>query len=208
MTTSTTSNRTANWVGVAVGIVLLGLVAAFAIGLPKAADADETEPEIELSLPDTLPGGYAAADLPESFAEGELAQQAEQIAEQQATSTEYGNEVLPDALGHPAVTRSYVVDQTKAVFVQVFQAEGGALAPTSLTDPTTTDGAGGVTMANVDGAACLLTYGQSQGEGIGEPTSSQCQLTRDGLTAQVQADQVAAEDLVELAGAVLDGYDQ
>jgi hypothetical protein len=209
VTTSTASIRTSTWRGIAVGLVLLGLLAAFAIGLPKAAgdDAEQAE-QVELSLPDTLPGGYAAADLADSFGDGELAEQAEAIAEQQAASAEYGNEVLPDALGHPAVTRSYVVDESEAVFVQVFQSEGGALAPNALTDPATTDGAGGVTMEDVGGAACILTYGQSEGEELGDPTSSQCQLSRDGLTVQVQSNQVPAEDLVELADAVLDGYDQ
>lgn len=210
VTTSTsagrTAGRTSTWVGIAVGAVLLGLMAAFAIGLPKAVGESDPEPVV-LSLPDSLPGGFAAADLAESFADGELAEQAEAIAEQQAASTEYGNEVLPDALGHPAVTRSYVVDGSKAVFVQVFAADGGALAPSSLTDPASTDGAGGVTMERIDGAACIVTYGQSEGEGLGDPMSSQCQLSRDGLTVQVQGES-SAEDLVALAGAVLDGYDE
>jgi hypothetical protein len=207
---SRTSGRASTIVGIVVGTVLLGLMAAFAIGLPKAADAEEAEAEVELSLPDTLPGGYTAADLPESFAEGELAEQAEQIAEQQAQSTEYGDEVLPDVLGHPAVTRSYVVDGSKAVFVQVFAAEGGAFAPNSLTDPATTGGAGGVTMESVDGAACILSYGQSQSQdgALGDPTSTQCQLSADGLTVQVQSNQVGAEDLAALSHEILEGYDQ
>lgn len=208
VSTSTSTSRTSTWVGIAVGVVLLGLMAAFAIVLPKTADGAEGADELELSLPDTLPGGYAAADLPESFADGELAEQAEAIAEQQAGSTAYGNEVLPDVLGHPAVTRSYVVDGSQAVFVQLIQAEGGALAPTALTDPATTEGAGGITMEEIDGAACILTYGQSQGADLGDPTSTQCQLARDGLTVQVQSNQVAGEDLVALADAVLGDYDQ
>ena len=194
--------------GILVGLVLLGLMAAFAIGLPKTADAEETAPSVELSLPDTLPGGYTAADLPESFADGELAEQADQIAEQQATSTEYGDEVLPEVLGHPAVTRSYVVDGSKGVFVQVFAAEGGALAPNSLTDPSGTGGAGGLTMENVDGAACILSYGQSQDGSLGDPTSTQCQLSEDGLTVQAQSNQIGAEALVELSRAILADYDQ
>ncbi len=194
--------------GILVGLVLLGLMAAFAIGLPKTADAEEGGSQVELSLPDTLPGGYTAADLPESFADGELAEQADQIAEQQAESTEYGDEVLPEVLGHPAVTRSYVVDGSKAVFVQVFAAEGGALAPGSLTDPATTGGTGGLTMENVDGAACIVGYGQTQDGSLGEPTSTQCQLSEDGLTVQTQSNQVGAEELVELSRVILDGYDQ
>jgi hypothetical protein len=211
VSTSTSSTRTSTIAGIAVGVVLLGLMAAFAIGLPKTADAADSAQngsQVELSLPDTLPGGYSAADLPESFADGDLAGQAEEIAKQQATSTEYGNKVLPDVLGHPAVTRSYVAGGSKAVFVQVFQAEGGALAPNSLTDPGSTGGAGGLTMENVDGAACIVGYGQSQGGGVGDPTSTQCQLSQDGLTVQVQSNQVTSEDLATLAHEILDSYDQ
>lgn len=215
MSTSTSARRTSSSVstivGIVVGVVLLGLVAAFAIGLPKTADAadgEEAAPTVELSLPDTLPGGYAAADQPESFAEGELAEQAETIAQQQADGTAYGNEVLPDVLGHPAVTRSYVVEGSKAVFVQVFAAEGGALAPNSLTDPESTGGAGGLTMENIDGAACILSYGQSEDGSVGEPASTQCQLSGDGLTVQVQSNQVPGDALVELANAILADYDQ
>ncbi|GAB3195580.1 hypothetical protein GCM10027062_02900 [Nocardioides hungaricus] len=187
-------------------------MAAFAIGLPKAAKAEEPTPQVDLSLPDTLPGGYAAADLAASFADGDLAAQADAIAKQQAASTEYGNQVLPEVLGAPAVTRSYVADGTKAVFVQAFQAEGGAFAPGSLTDPQSTGGAGGVTMESIDGAACILSYGQSQGTsqdaGPGDPTSTQCQLTQGGITVQVQSAEVAGADLVALARAILKGYAQ
>lgn len=212
MSTSTSARRTSNHastiVGIVVGVLLLGLVAAFAIGLPKAAGAEEGEAQVELSLPDTLPGGYMAADLADSFADGELAKQADQIAKQQAESTKYGNEVLPEVLGHPAVTRSYVIDGSKAVFVQVFAAEGGALAPNSLTDPSTTGGAGGLTMENIAGAACVLGYGQSQDGSVGDPTSTQCQLSEGGLTVQTQSNQVGAEALADLSREILAGYDQ
>ncbi|HEU5037472.1 MAG TPA: hypothetical protein VFT70_10735 [Nocardioides sp.] len=208
MSASTSKSRTSTWVGIAVGIVLLGLLAAFAIGLPKAhGDAGESAPALDLSLPDTLPGGYAAADDPASFADGELAQQADQIAQQQAASTKYGNDVLPDVLGNPAATRSYVVDGTKAVFVQVFEAQGGAFAPTVLTDPSTTNGGGGTTMEQVGDGVCILTYGQSQGGTPAAPTTpaaSQCQVTHDRLTVQIQSTTVPADELVKVAGTLAD----
>jgi hypothetical protein len=210
VSTSTSSSRTSTWVGIAVGAILLGLVAAFAIGLPKAADAEESS-DVEIVLPDTLPGGYLAADDPKSFADGQLASQAEAIAQQQAASTDYGNTVLPDVLGHPAATRSYVVDGTQAVFVQVFQAPGGAFAPDNLTDPTTTNGAGGTTMENVGDGVCILEYGQSQGGTPGAPVSSECQVSRGELTVQIQSAGVAADDLVDVADGLLDdlaGQDQ
>lgn len=201
---TTSSSRTSTWVGIAAGVVLLGLVAAFAIGLPKAADADDGAAQIDLTLPDTLPGGYAAADRADSFADGDLAQQADAIAKQQAESTAYGNKVLPDVLGTPAATRSYVVNGTDAVFVQVFQSEGGAFAPNSMTDPTSTSGGGGTTMESVGDGACILSYGQSQDGTTGDPVSSECQVTHGSLTAQIQSSGVAADELVKVADHLLD----
>lgn len=192
-------------VGILVGLVLLGLMVAFTIGLPEATGDDEAEAAVVLSLPDTLPGGYAAADLATSFEEGELAEQADAIAQQQEDSTAYGNEVLPDVLDTAAVTRSYVVNGTQAVFVQVFDAEGGAFSPSSLTDPEGTDGAGGITMRNVGDGVCILSVGQAQpGQSAADvSTSSECQVSRDGLTVQLSADEVSAEDLVDLADEIL-----
>ncbi|MCB0895144.1 MAG: hypothetical protein H6529_15510 [Nocardioides sp.] len=210
MSATTSRSRTSTVVGILVGLVLLGLVAAFAIGLPKAAgdDATEAAADVELSLPDTLPGGYAAADDAASFADGDLAQQAEAIAQQQAASTKYGNQVLPDVLGTPAVTRSYVVDGTTAVFVQVFQSDGGAFAPGSLTDPETTNGAGGTTMEAVGDGACILTYGQSTDGSAGTPSQSECQVSQDGLTVQIQSSGVEAAELVKVADGILDDLSQ
>jgi hypothetical protein len=202
---STSNSRTSTWVGIALGVVLLGLLAAFAIGLPKASPAEDS-PSVDLTLPDTLPGGYAAADDAASFEGGQLAQQADAIAEQQQASTAYGNKVLPDVLGTSAATRSYVVDGTKAVFVQAFQSPGGAFAPTTLTDPTTSNGGGGTTMEKVGDGACILSYAAAQGtaQPTSEPSSSQCQVTRDTLTVQIQSSEVPAEDLVAVAHSLLD----
>jgi hypothetical protein len=211
---TTSASRSSTVVGIAVGVVLLGLMAAFAIGLPKTVDSEAADTGIELSLPDTLPGGYAAADDPASFEGGQLAEQADAIAKQQQDSTAYGNKVLHEVLGTSAVTRSYVVEETKAVFVQVIQAPGGAFAPSVLTDPAASAGAGGTTMKAVGDGVCILTFGQSQpGEESGDPVSSECQVSRGELTAQVQSNEVAADDLVELADQVLagirgDGQDQ
>ena len=192
-------------VGIALGLFILGALTAFSLGLPNGAEADEPVEPVALALPDTLPGGYGAADLPASFEDGELAEQADAIAKQQADSTAYGNEVLPDVLGTSAVTRSYVVNGTQAVFVQVFQADGGAFAPSSLTDPETTDGAGGITMKNVGDGVCILTIGQIQpGQAAADvPTSSECQVSSDGLTVQLSSDDITAGDLVDLADEIL-----
>lgn len=200
----TTGGRKATYVGIAVGIVLLGLLALFAIVLPKAADAEDGGAQADLTLPDTLPGGYAAADDPASFKGGQLEQQADAIAEQQAASTKYGNRVLSDVLGTAAATRSYVVDGTKPVFVQVFRSDGGAFAPSTLTDPDSTNGAGGTTMEAVGDGACILNYSTAQpGQSSTTPASSQCQVTQDHLTVQIESNAISAKDLVGVADALL-----
>jgi hypothetical protein len=200
---SRTSSRTSPWAGIAIGVIALGLLAVFAIALPKAVD-DEGAAQ-RLSLPDTLPGGYAAADDPASFAGGDYADQAESIAKQERSNSDYGNRVLPEVLGHAAATRTYVLDGTKAVFVQVFAAEGGAFAPNSVPDPETAGGAPATEVTNVGDAVCILSYGQgSTGAEPADPVFSQCQVTRDGVTAQIGSSDVDAQDLVGTADDLLD----
>ena len=153
-------------------------MAAFAIGLPKAQGDEADAEELTLTLPDTLPGGYVASDDPAAFEDGQLADQADEIAKQEKANREYGNAVLPEALGTSAATRTYVVNGTEAVFVQVFQSEGGAFAPNSLPDPANTGGQAGTEMKAVGDGACILTYGQAQAEGQAPPVAfSQCQVS-------------------------------
>lgn len=204
-----TSPATQRAVGLGLGAVLLGLLVVLAVALPKVADADDDtgagQPAIELTLPDTLPGGYAAADDPASFADGQLAPQADAIAESEKAGTAYGNEVLPEVLGTAAVTRSYVGNGTDPVFVQAFQAPGGAFAPTSLTDPAASGGQGGTTMEKVGDGVCILSYAQAQmGATDAAPANSQCQVAHGDLTVQITSGVVAADELVELADGLLD----
>ena len=206
MSTSTRGNS--HVIAILAGLVLLGLVAAFAIGLPKATGDEGTGSSSStpdhIAMPDSLPGGYRAADDADSFAGGQLESQAKQIAAQQQEATAYANKVLPKALGAPAASRSYVLDGTQAVFVQVFTSDGGAFAPSSLSDPAASNGGGGRTMEAVGDGVCILTYGQSQnGAAATSPSDSQCQVSKNGLTAQIEAGTVAPEDLVKAADALL-----
>jgi hypothetical protein len=203
-TSSRASGSTSTWVGIVLGLVLLGLVAAFAIALPKASgEESHAVSEEPLSLPDTLPGGYAAADDPAAFDGTDLEAQAKEIAKQQAEAATYTNKVLPDVLGHPATARTYVANGSTPVYVQVFRAEGGALAPQSMLAPHAADD-GGTTMAKVGEGVCILIYGQPQSGGSGDPLATQCQVTRDGVTVQVQASGLEAKDLVAAGSGLLD----
>jgi hypothetical protein len=198
-------------VAILLGLLLLGLVAAFAIGLPKA-QGDEVDAEtltLTLTLPGTLPGGYVASDDPDAFKDGQLADQADEIAKQEKANREYGNTVLPDALGTAAETRTYVVNGTEAVFVQAFQSEGGAFAPNSVPDPANTGGQAATEVKAVGDGACILTYGQAQAEGQAPPVAfTQCQVSQGEVTVQIGSSAVAADDLVGVADDLLKTFDE
>ena len=213
MSTPTSAGRTPTLAAILLGLLLLGLMAAFAIGLPKAQgdEAGHAE-ELTLTLPDTLPGGYVASDDPDAFADGQLADQAAEIAEQEQANREYGNTALPEALGTAAATRTYVANGSEAVFVQAFQSEGGAFAPNSIPDPASSGGQPSTEMKAVGDGACILTYAQAQAEGQAPPVGfSQCQVSQGQVTVQIGSAAVAAEDLVSVADDLLktfEGQDQ
>lgn len=202
MSASTTSSRTSTWVGLAVGVVILGLLVAFSVGLPKAVGDSEGG---DLALPDTLPGGYTAADLPEAFT-GEYEKQGDAISSQQQQTREHGDEVLADVLDEEAVTRTYASkDLRTAVFVQAFRAAGGAFAPDSLPDPEQAQGA--PEMVAVGDAACIVTSSPAQPGQPADPSAppayTQCQLGDGELTVQVGAQGVPPEDVAQIADEVL-----
>jgi len=202
-----TSSRASTVVGIVLGLVILGAMAAFAIGLPKAHGEEKPAARV-LELPDTLPGGYVASDDPAAFADGDLADQADQIAAGERASRDNGDKVLPKVLGNAAATRTYVVDGSQPLYVQVFESEGGAFSPPSLPAPGE-DGSVSTELATVDGGACILAYGQPAGDGSKpEPVSSQCQVTRDGLTVQIQSGAVDAQELVSIAGKLITDLDE
>ncbi|WP_133058949.1 MULTISPECIES: hypothetical protein [unclassified Nocardioides] len=208
MSTRTSDNRTSTWVGIVLGVVVLGLIAAFAIALPKAADGGEGEPAAStgpLTLPDTLPGGYTAADLPEAFT-GDYADRAAEISETQQAAREHGDQVLSDVLG-TAVTRTYASEDLHALFVQAFRAAGGAFAPDSLPDPATAQGQAVPELVSVGDAACIVTRAAPQaGAAVDEsapPTYAQCQVSEGELTVQVGAQNLQPEDMVDIADHVL-----
>ena len=206
-TSSTSSSRTSTWVGILLGVVLLGLIALFAIVLPKTTDAEAAESTaeapLELVLPDTLPGGYAAADDPASFKGSQLAAQAATIAKQQGANSTYANSVLPKVLGRSAVSRTYVYGGTQAVYVQAFQSEGGAFAPNDLADPAS--GTAPTQMKQVGDGACILTFSQSApGQPASTPAFTQCQVTHGSVTVQIGSAGIAPTELVEVAGGLAD----
>ena len=209
MSTPTSDSRTPTLVGIALGVVLLGLVAVFAIALPKAADAESGTDQVatgDLELPDTIPGGYTASDLPEAFT-GDYADRAEEVSKTQQAAREHGDQVLADVLGEPAVTRTYASADLHAVFVQAFRAAGGAFSPDSLPDPATAQGQSVPELVSVGDAACIVSRQAGQaGAPVDEsapPAYAQCQLSEGQLTVQVGAQGLETDKMVDLADHVL-----
>jgi hypothetical protein len=206
VSTRTADKRTSTWLGIGLGVVCLGLIAAFAIALPKATGEDGAAASTgPLALPDTLPGGYTAADLPEAFT-GDYADRAAEISKVQQAAREHGDLVLSDVLG-TAVTRTYASKDLHALFVQAFRAAGGAFAPDSLPDPATAQGQSVPELVSVGDGACIVTRQAAQaGAAVDEsapPAYAQCQVSEGELTVQVGAQNLQPEDMVGIADHVL-----
>ena len=92
------SERNAGPIGIGLGVVLLGAVAAFGIALPKATGDDEADaaPSTTITLPDELPHGLVAQDTEG----GEIA--ARYQSGQDAAVDEF-EEIYPE----PAAVRGY-----------------------------------------------------------------------------------------------------
>lgn len=170
-------------IGLLLGVLLLGAVAAFAIALPKASgDAGGA-----IELPDTLPGGYVATDLPEAFA-GAPAGSEDQVdaaVRNEKAAREYGDQVLADS-GATAATRTYLgEDMQTAVVVQAFRAAGGAFAPFQFTDPSRAEAGQEVERLVREGDAVCIQKGSATGSGEIEGGYVQCQRSEGDLTIQV-----------------------
>lgn len=201
---STDDRHRTTWTGILAGVAVLAAMIGLAVLLPKA-QGDEGTGGAALVLPDTLPGGYAAADLESTFG-GEYADQAEAISEQQAGYREHAEEVLADVLDVPAATRTYASDDlSTAVQVQAVRAPGGAFVPESISDPDqAAPGQGTQELVREGDAVCIVqraaTSAESTPDATGAPSYASCQRSEGDLTVQGSAAGLELADLV----AVLD----
>jgi len=196
-------------IGIVVGVVVLALLVVFAVLLPRTTD-DGSGAQEPLELPDTLPGGYTAADLGDAFSGRYDADQAATLADRQAAARDHADEVLADVYEHSAETRTYASeDLSTAVFVQAFRAGGGAFAPETISE----EGAaatGGATQELVrEGDAVCIVQRAAADPTTGAPPSEvpsyvACQRSEEDLTVQASAASLSAEDLVALVDAAWD----
>lgn len=180
--------------GVLVGLVVLGLIAVFAIVLPKLSDSGPIE------LPETLPGGYTAMDLEEAY-EGLADAPAEQIAQaraQEQVNRSYAEKVLDEAYDVESANRSYLKEDGSAlVTVQAFRAPGGAFSPVQFSDPASAQPGSTVERLVVEGEAVCVVHGQLGEGGEITPQYTQCQRSENDLTLQVTGS-LDAEGVAEL----------
>jgi hypothetical protein len=180
------------------GLVLLALVVAFAVGLPKASgEPEEGGATAQLAtLPDTLPGGFvdlAGVGGPQG---GDSA------------AIDYVNQVLGEVYpDEPTEFRVYVDQERQALLtVTLFAADGGAFfPPNGVADPQ----ALGLDRAPTElvrqgEAVCEASYqsgapGAASG-GDEEPLAVSCQQPHDGTTVQIGSQGIGVDETVDLLG--------
>lgn len=172
------SERTAGPVGVALGVVLLGAVAAFGIALPKATGDDEPTDSTEstgstgITLPDELPHGLLAQDLLDGEAAGRY-----------AAAQESAVEGFAEIYDEPVAVRGYAnADGSIQATITVLDRAPGLFDPNGPpVDPEVLGLARSVyELRRVGDAICNLNFPQvvPQGQPVDEsaaPTSLQCQ---------------------------------
>jgi len=167
--------------GITLGIALLALFVIFGVGIPRwfadDADAAHSGGSTEaIELPDTLPGGFAAADVASSWdgvkQQGQSVPTAQvtQFRQQAMSMKDEQSKQTSDALGLAATSRVYISKSLETVVVQAARGSSDAWFP----------GAGGE-YSKVGSSTCYTAMSQSGG------SQNLCRRTDSDLTVVVQA---------------------
>ena len=194
----TTNRRLGLGLGVLLGAVALALVAAVAVLLPEATGDDE------VSLPDSLPGGWKAVDAPG----GADAPDASAMEE----ATAYVDDVYADVYDEPVAFRAYAdSDVATFVVVTVFTSDGGAFGPPNgVADPEALELERATTeLVRRGDVVCVANYqpvaaGEDAGEESEGPIGVSCQLPTDGHTIQLATNGLDLDETVQLVHDVED----
>lgn len=186
--------------GLLLGAVLLGLVAVFAIAIPKLHGTGD------ITLPDTLPGGYTATDLPGAYKNVPAGAQSQVAAylKGEQKSTALGNKALKDAYG-AGKTRTYVdltPQSQSSIVVTAFHSDGGSFAPLAIADPSTAaQQGGGDLLVSADDVVCIQHLAASQSGGT-QTAYYECQKSKNGLTVQVTSQAHSLSEAVKTTNMV------
>lgn len=187
------SDRSTGLIGVALGIVLLGAVAAFGIALPKVTGDEDAESTIE--LPDTLPHGLQAQDETDD-------PQAGRYAEIQESAVDGLEEIYDDA----AAVRGYATeDGTVQATVIVLDRAPGLFDPHGPPiDPKLLELERSIyELRKVGDAVCDLYWQQVVPSGgtideDADPAAVMCQLGDGDRTLEIFGSGLGAEEAVEI----------
>ncbi|MCD4524097.1 hypothetical protein [Nocardioides sp. cx-173] len=203
----TASPRTARpfVVGSLVGLVILALLVAFAVLLPKATAGP-------VDLPDTLPGGLRAVELEADDVTGENADAAADLAERQRGINESGAELLEELFDAPAQIRTYQDEslETQVTITVVEQPAGPFLPNGPPFDPSYVNFERNITdLVSAGDGVCARYYEQPVPEGQeipdGEsPAAIQCQVGSGNATYQLYGRGLDADEAVELLDGLAD----
>ncbi|WP_346384838.1 hypothetical protein [Nocardioides sp.] len=193
-------------VGAALGLVLLGLLVAFAVALPESAHSTKSEaapdPDAAISLPDTLPGGWTAVDV--AGPKGADAAQTKEFTDNQTKALRYVTDVLEKVYAVPTTFRVYATsDLSEYITLTAWGAPGGAFGPNGLNDPELSGLARApVELVRIRDTVCTVNWqpvpvGQAI-DPAAKPTGVECQLSEDGRTFQIGTGPMAPEESVKL----------
>ncbi|MCW2764090.1 MAG: hypothetical protein JWO11_49 [Nocardioides sp.] len=193
-------------VGAALGLVVLGLLVAFAVALPNSSGESShaaAAASAPITLPETLPGQWTAVDVVSKNAADPAA--AAKFAKDQEAAVAYVSGVLADVYGdEPTAFRAYANDNLSAfVTLSVFDAPGGAFAPNGFADPKRVGLARAqVELVRVGAAVCQSTWQTiAAGQQVPAnevPLGTSCQLSSGGRTYQMGTQGMSVESTVKL----------
>ena len=192
---STSTRRTTAPIGLVAGVLALGVLIVLAVALPKLSgdEASAAGGSGEISLPDTLPGGYTVVEQ----AIGELDPQG---AEREAANAAYTDAQLDEFSDAPVATRTYLAeDQQSFVAVQVVGAGGTFQLPLALVDPEQFGLAKSPTelVEGGEDVLCQLNWGQvpvEQADQLGDPQQVSCEYVTDEVQVRVSGSGVSVEE--------------
>jgi hypothetical protein len=190
--------------GIAIGAVLLAVLVLFAVFLPRAI-GDSGTGGGAVALPDSLPGGYVAADRTDAWknASANVKGHEAEIVAQVKAELNYGDSALTKTSKNAFANRIYLQGGGKAIyFVQAFRSAGGAFSPGEISDPMKLQQGSTVQQLIKIGDAVCIVDGTVGNPGQIQPSQTQCQRSQGDLTVQVTAPQVAASDVAKVTDLV------
>jgi hypothetical protein len=198
------SERSAAPVGVLLGVVLLGAVAAFGIALPEATGDDEKSDATaaEIELPDTLPHGLVAQDNLDS-----------DFAARYLDAQESAVEGFTEIFGVPAAVRGYAAKGGRVqATITVLDTAPGLFDPHGPPiDPAVLGLERSVyELKRVGDAVCDVYWQQTVPEGQPvdqsvDPAAVQCQLGDGDRTIELFGSGMSLSDATDVLEALVSG---